>query len=124
MDFTRAKITVANASDPSKAAEVEVVVDTDSAYTWIPRSTLEGLEIAPRGEKRFRTIDGGQVARRVGPAVVIIQGHEVTTDVVFAEAGDAAVLGVADMERLGFRVNPVTRELEYVGLLALGNLRV
>ena len=37
---------------------------------------------------------------------------------VFAETGDAEVLGVTALETLGLEVDPVTGKLKYVGHLA------
>jgi len=33
------------------------------------------------------------------------------------EEGDSAVLGVIALESMGYRVNPVTGELEYIGYI-------
>ncbi len=47
-----------------------------------------------------------------------IDGNEADVEVVFAEAGDAQVLGVIALESLSYIVNPVTGRLEYVGYIA------
>lgn len=51
------------------------------------------------------------------------EDYEGDVEVVFAEEGDAQVLGVTALEILGLEVDPVTGKLKYVGHLALYNDR-
>ena len=46
---------------------------------------MEELEIKPRDERRFRTINGRVLERVVGEAVAECMGEQATTVVVFAE---------------------------------------
>jgi len=56
----------------------------------------------------------------VGEAIREYAGDRATRMVVFAELGDAEVLGVDALEGLGLEVDPVTRELrKAASLLAL-----
>jgi len=45
--------------------------------------------------------------------------YEGDVEVVFAEDGDAQVLGVTALETLGLEVDPLTGTLRYVGHLAV-----
>lgn len=66
------------------------------------------------------TIDGRLLERRVGEAVVEHGGERATTMVVFAEEGDAQVLGVHALEGLGREVDPIAQRLRKAeALLAL-----
>jgi predicted aspartyl protease len=49
----------------------------------------------------------------------VYEDCEGDVEVVFAEKGDAEVLGVTALETLGLEVDPVTGKLKYVGHLAL-----
>jgi predicted aspartyl protease len=69
--------------------------------------------------RRFRTIDGRVITREIGVATVRYEDYEGDVEVVFAEGGDAQVLGVTALETPGLEVDPITRRLRYVGHLAL-----
>ena len=120
MGHTIARVRVSNPRDPSRRVELELVVDTGSIYTWIRRSTLEGLGVQPTGRRRLRTISGRLVERPVGEAVIECLGERATCMVVFAEEGDAEVMGITALENLGLEVDPISRQLRKVeALLAL-----
>jgi len=115
--LTKARVVV-KSLETGASREVELVVDRGSVFTWISRSVLEELGARPRRVKQFRTIDGRVVAREVGVATIVYEGCEGDVEVVFAEKGDAEVLGVVALETLGLEVDPVTGKLKYVGHLA------
>ncbi|MCX8204643.1 MAG: hypothetical protein N3H31_03235 [Candidatus Nezhaarchaeota archaeon] len=94
--------------------EVELIVDTGSIFSWIPAKILERVGVTPRSVRRFRTIEGREIERRVGEAVLELQQESATSIVVFAEENDASVLGAYSLEGLGFEVDPVTRQLKKV----------
>jgi len=73
--------------------------------------------VKPTARWRFRTIDGRTVERDVGEAIIECLDERATTIVVFAERGDAEVLGVYALEGLGLEVDPVTRQLRKVEAL-------
>jgi predicted aspartyl protease len=99
---------------------VELLVDTGSTYTWVPRSLLEELAVKPLTVRNFRTIDGRTLKREVGELLMEYAEERATRMVVFAEAGDAHVLGVDALEGLGLEVDPISKELRKAeALLAL-----
>jgi hypothetical protein len=67
--LTKVKVLVVN-PDSGANAEVELIVDTGSIFTWIDGRVLEGIGVRPRRVRSFRTIDGRVVSRRVGVAVI------------------------------------------------------
>jgi aspartyl protease family protein len=102
-----------------KYAKADLIVDTGSSLTWVKRTRLGTTGVKPRWEKEFRTIEGRVIRRATAPAVVCYDGSEAAIEVVFAEGGDAEVLGVTALESLGYQVDPVTNRLNRTGLLAL-----
>ena len=99
---------------------MELLVDTGSTYTWIARALLEDLAVKPSTLRNFRTIDGRTLKREVGEVLMEYAKEQATRMVVFAEAGDAHVLGVDALEGLGLEVDPTTKELrKSEALLAL-----
>jgi Uma2 family endonuclease len=92
-----------------------VRVDPDSPSSWIPTPVLEALGIEGRGVRYFERADGTVLKRSIGLASVHVAGIRTSDDVVFAEAGDAIVLGARSLAGLNLWVDPVMRQLEDVG---------
>jgi predicted aspartyl protease len=93
----------------------DVLVDTRSEYTWIPRSSLEELGIAARRKQAFIVADGRRIDRDVGYALVRAAGSEAPDLVVFAEPGDMSLLGSHSLEGLNVRIDPMKKELVPAG---------
>jgi len=111
MGHTTAAVRICNPQDRTKCIETELIVDTGSTYTWVRKERLEMIGVKPTGLKRFRTIEGKTIEREVGEAVIECLGESATRIVVFAEKGDAEVMGVDTLEGLGLEIDPVTKQL-------------
>ena len=105
------KLRVWNPAEPARAAELEVMVDTGAAYSWISRQRLEQLGIYPVWRMQFRTIEGHLIERDVAPVFVASDGFTGGDNVVMAESGDMEVLGSHTLETLGVVVDPVNKKL-------------
>jgi len=120
MGHTTATVKICNPQDNTKCIETELIVDTDSTYTWVRREKLEAIGIRPSKVRKFRTIEGKTIEREVGEAVIECLGESATRIVVFAEKGDAEVMGIDTLEGLGLEIDPVTKQLRKAeSLLAL-----
>ena len=97
-----------------RSKDFHLLVDTGSIFTWVDGDSLRALGVEPLAEKRkkFRTIEGREILRDVGEATLELAGEKATRIVVFAEKGDAPVLGVDSFEGLGFEVDPVGKNLK------------
>lgn len=111
MGLTLARLRITG-TEASK--EVELLVDTGSIYTWVAESTLSLIGTESLGERNFRTIEGREIVRKVGEAILEFAGERAARIVVFAKAGDAEVLGVDSLEGLGLEVDPTTKRLKKV----------
>jgi predicted aspartyl protease len=101
----------------------DVIVDTGSEYTWVPRLLLEQLGVtAARGE-RFKTADGRVLEREIGFAMVFASGRAAPTIVVFAEEGDMTLLGAIALEGLNLRIDIVSKELVPAGPVLVASAR-
>jgi clan AA aspartic protease len=109
MTYVKVKIRGQNGSEA-----LNLLVDTGSTFTWIPTQILEKVRVKYVSKRRFRTIEGREVEREVGEAVLELLGEHVTSIIVFGEKGDASVLGAYSLEGLGFEVDPVTKQLKKV----------
>lgn len=111
MGHTYAKVKLYSPKRLDKCLELDLIVDTGSTYTWVGRDKLRELEIKPVSERRFRTIKGDFINRKISEAIIEYEGEKATTIIVFAEEGEMEVLGVHALEGLGLEVDPTTREL-------------
>jgi len=119
LGHTRAKVTLYS-PDISKSEQIELLVDTGSTYTWVSGIVLKRLNIEAKTARRFKTIDGRLLERKVGEAIIEYMNEKATRMVVFADRGDAEVLGVDALEGLGLEVDPITKQLRKAeALLAL-----
>ena len=93
----------------------DVLVDTGSEYTWVPRPALEELGIKAERRQGFVVADGRRIDREIGYALLRAAGAETPDLVVFAEPGDLSLLGAHSLEGLNVRVDPVRKELVPAG---------
>jgi len=93
----------------------DVLVNTGSELTWIPRGVLEDLGIGAERRCTFVLANGQVVERDVGFAIVHVEGVATADDVVFAEPSDLILLGARSLEGLNLRVDPRTRRLVGAG---------
>ena len=100
------------AAGRKRAKELDLLVDTGSTFTWIASRLLAELGIVPTRERSFVTIEGRNVKRSIGEAVLEYEGESATTIVVFAKEQDEQVLGVYALEGLGLEVDPGRKRLK------------
>jgi predicted aspartyl protease len=81
---------------------IEVMVDTGSELSWLPKKELLDIGITPESKKRFVTADKRIIERDIGYAILTSEGYSTNDDVVFAEENDMSLLGVRTIE--GFSV--------------------
>ena len=103
MSIFRVNLTAINPKDETRRTPpVNVLVDTGAELSWLPKQILLDAGITPRSKKRFVTATKQIVGRGVGYAVLEAEGFGTIDEIVFAEAGDPALLGVRTIE--GFSV--------------------
>jgi len=110
---------VENHVDGSKFVHIrKLLVDTGSEYTWVPAARLE--KICVKREKkdvRFVMANGEVITRSVGFAILRVANHFTIDEVVFAEAGDLALLGARTLEGLNLTVDSARKKLVASGPL-------
>lgn len=72
-----------------------VLVDSGSEATWVPRGVLESLGIRPEEAVRFRVADGRTIEPQAGYVIIHANGAHTADDVVFAEPGGLYCLAPA-----------------------------
>jgi len=117
------KLKVWNPAQPEKAEELEALVDTGAAFSWVSRTRLERLGVTPSRRMPFRTIDGRLLERDLAIVHVGTNGYIAPDLVVMAEPGEMEVIGAHSIEGLGLAVDPVQKKLVPTIMLALAAAR-
>jgi predicted aspartyl protease len=116
MGTLRTTVGIENVSQRGEVRELrDVMVDTGSEFTWVPRHVLESLNIIVQRRQRFVMADGRHVERDIGYAIVHAAGSATADDVVFAESDDLVLLGVRSLEGLNLRIDVVRKQLVDAG---------
>ena len=116
MGIFRTTISVENPTRPGVVIQVEnVMVDTGSEYTWLPRTVLETLDLVPMRTVRFVTADGRQVERSVCFGNVYAGGSSAPDILVFADADDMVLLGARALEGMNLRIDMLAKQLVPAG---------
>ena len=106
-----AKLRVWNPGSPEKAEEIEALVDTGAALSWIHRERLERMGAVVLRRMGFRAIDGSIIERDTAAVWVASNGFTGPDTVVIAERSDMEVIGVHTIEGLGLAADPVQKKL-------------
>ena len=100
----------------------DVMVDTGSEYTWIPRTHLEELGVRVVRTERFESADGRILERDVGFAMLYTGGRSTPTIVVFGDTSDLTLLGAVALEGLNLRIDLGRKELVPAGPVPVAGL--
>ena len=123
MGLTVVTLDVANPVDPTRTEAVEFMVDSGAVYSFVPRDVLERLNVAPHSRQRFRLADGSSIERDRGDALFFYRGQRGAAPVIFAEPGDAALLGAVTLESLGLVLDAIRRDLLPLPMVVGGSLQ-
>ena len=108
MSVFRVSVVARNTKDESQVSQpTDVLVDTGSELTWLPRDLLTGINVTPVRKRNFTTATKQMVTRETGYAILSAEGFETVDEVVFAEPSDMARLGVRTLEGFGVMVDNI-----------------
>ena len=99
---------------------VEVLVDTGSELTWLPKDVLAKIGITPRRKRTFSMANKQIIEREVGYAILAAEGYETNDEVVLAEPGDMNLLGVRTLEGFGVMVDDIAHRFVATTTLVAG----
>jgi len=115
--MTEVRVRVVNLADPSRFAEVDMVVDSGAIYSVVPARVLRAVGVAPRETQAFGLANGESVRREIGDVRYEIGERSGAAPVIFGRRGDASLLGVVTLEALGLRLDPLRRRLHPLRLM-------
>lgn len=110
MGETIVKVKVSTLTN-KKFAEVEALVDTGATYTSLPCDLLESLGVKKVDKVNIEFANGKVEERSVGFILIEVEGVLTPNRVLFAEKGDAVVLGLVTLESCGLTVDPINKKL-------------
>jgi aspartyl protease family protein len=93
MSTFSAKFRVWNPANPEKVEDLEAMVDTGAAFSWISRTRLERLGLTSMRRMPFRAIEGRILDRDLAAVCIASDQYSAPDLVVMAEAGEMEVLG-------------------------------
>ena len=121
MGLTVLSLDVANPADADLRESVDFLVDSGAVYSFVPRPVLSRLGIVPHSRQRFRLADGSTIERDRSDALFFYKNQRGAAPVIFAEAGDAALLGAVTLESLGFVLDAIRRDLLPLPMVVAGS---
>lgn len=121
MGLTVLSLDVANPADADLREPVDFLVDSGAVYSFVPRPVLSRLGIVPHSRQRFRLADGSTIERDRSDALFFYKNQRGAAPVIFAEAGDAALLGAVTLESLGFVLDAIRRDLLPLPMVVAGS---
>lgn len=111
MGITTISASIINIEDPHKKVSGKFIIDTGAAYTVVPQIQVKKLNLKPVKIQEFSLADGTTVKRKLGFAMVEIDGHRAPSTVVIGEKDDSPLIGVITLENMGLMVDPFRRKL-------------
>ena len=110
MSAFKVNLTAVNPRDENKRTPpVEVLVDTGSELSWLPKALLLDAGITPRGKKRLTTATKQIFERDFGYAILTAEGRSTIDEIIFAEDSDMSLLGVHTIEGFNVMVDNVSQ---------------
>ena len=106
--------------DMKNFEDVDAVVDTGAAYTWIPKDILEKIGVRPEFKRRLRLADGRIIERDAAQISIEINGETMYSVCIFGDEKSEALLGAVTLEEFGLGVDPINKTLVPVPALLLG----
>jgi len=86
---------------------IEVMVDTGSVLSWLPKEELLDIGITSECKKRFVMANKQTIERDIGYAILTAEGYATSDEIVFAEDTDMLLLGVRTIEGFGVMVDNI-----------------
>ena len=111
MGMTRVTLTVKNPKDPKLQIRDDFLVDSGAAFTVLPADLVAKLKLQPIYEKKFSLADGKVVTRKIGSALIKLNGKEIPSPVVLGKKNDNKLLGALTLESFGLALDPFERKI-------------
>jgi anthranilate phosphoribosyltransferase len=100
-----------SASEHGPFEAIEALVDSGATYTSLPAAVLERLGVQPIDVETFIMADGTRHERRVGEAVIRVEGRSRTSMVIFGDDDSLPLMGAITLEAFSLAIDMRNRRL-------------
>ena len=108
---THVPVVIRNPSEPQRTWEGVFLVDTGANDCMVPRRYLEGIGLAPKGERVYQLADGSVVTVDTTIGELEFMGELVPSLMAFGEDGTEPLLGTIALRAAGVEVDLQTESL-------------
>ncbi|HET8782231.1 MAG TPA: clan AA aspartic protease [Pyrinomonadaceae bacterium] len=110
MGLTHVPVTVSNFLT-NDSFTAEFLIDTGATESMVPASELKRIGVEPLGKRTYQLANGRWQEFEIGEARIAFWDDSFTTRVIFGPDGSKPILGVIELERAGFMVDPKNQTL-------------
>jgi clan AA aspartic protease len=123
MGITRITVKIRNPAEPDRVWEGPFLVDTGAIDCLVPRQHLEGIGLAPKGNRTYTLADGSEIRMDVTTGDIEFMDEIVGGTIVYGAANVEPLLGVTAMESAGVEVDPHNQTLIKLSSIHLRGFR-
>lgn len=111
MGMIKVALKVRNPKNEKKFVEGEFLVDSGAVFTVVPETLLKKIGIKGLREQKFSLADGTIITRKIGEAVLEMNGNRAPGPVVIGKKNDSLLLGTLTLEAMGLVLDPFARKI-------------
>lgn len=111
MGETHVPVLIRNPAEPERTWEGLFLVDAAASDCFVPRPHLEGIGLAPKGERVYELADGSEMTVDVTTGEFEFMGEVIPSLIAFGEDGTEPLLGAIALRSAGVEVDLRTESL-------------
>ena len=112
MGAAHVTVTIRNPAEPERTWEGLFLVDTGSTDCLVPRSHLESIGLAPKGQRVYELADGSEISMDITTADIEFMGEIVGGTIMYGEENADPLLGLTALASVGIEVDPLNQRLK------------
>lgn len=110
MGLTHVPVTVSNFIT-NDSFTAEFLIDTGATESMVPASELKRIGVEPNGKRVYQLANGRSQEFEIGEARISFWDDSFMTRLIFGPDDTEPILGVIELERAGFMVDPKNQTL-------------
>jgi clan AA aspartic protease len=118
MGLTHVPVTVSNFIT-NDSFTAEFLIDTGATESMVPASELKRIGIEPDSKRVYQLANGRGQEFEIGEAQIAFWDDSFITRVIFGPDGSEPILGVIELEKAGFMVDPKNQTLTRMQMFPL-----
>ena len=122
MGAAHVTVTIRNPAEPERTWEGLFLVDTGSTDCLAPRSHLESIGLAPKGQRVHESADGSEIRMDITTADIEFMGEIVGGTIIYGEENAEPLLGLTALASVGIEVDPLNQRLKRLPAVRLKSL--